>query len=47
MDLLIGKRESNGVFKGKDQYLLEEIASADQEKTESDLAAIEEFHARH
>ncbi len=47
MDLLIGKRESNGVFKGKDQYLLEEIASADQEKTESDLAAIEEFHARY
>ena len=25
VDLLSGKRESNGVFKGKDHYLLEEI----------------------
>ncbi len=47
MDLLIGKRESNGVFKGKDHYLLEAIAEADQEKLEANLEAIGDFRAKY
>lgn len=47
MDLLIGKRESNGVFKGKDGYLLEAVAAADQEKIEENLDAMEAFKARY
>ena len=47
MDLLTGKRESNGVYKGKDQYLLEKIARADQKKIEEDLGAMEEFKVRY
>lgn len=47
MDLLIGKRESNGVYKGKDQYLLEAIAAADQEKIGADLEAMKGFKNRY
>ena len=37
VDLLLGKRESNGVFKGKDGYLLEDIASPDPDQLEENL----------
>ena len=43
VDLLLGKRESNGVFKGKDGYLLEDIASPNQEQLEANLKAMNEF----
>ena len=32
VDLIVGRRESNGVFKGKDHYLLEDIARPDEEQ---------------
>ena len=41
IDLLAGKRESNGVFKGKNHYLLEDIASPDQEQMAQNIEAIE------
>nr|WP_296262795.1 DHHW family protein [uncultured Merdimonas sp.] len=40
VDLLMGKRESNGVFKGKGSYLLEDIKTPDQEHLEQNLQAI-------
>ena len=43
MDLLIGKRESNGVFKGRDGYLLEALAAADEKKIEANLEAMAKF----
>lgn len=43
MDLLAGRRESNGVFKGKKHYLLEEIKTADQEQMQKNLEAIKAF----
>lgn len=47
MDLLVGKRESGGVFKGRDAYLLEAVAAADQEKIDANLNAMEAFKARY
>ena len=32
VDLLAGRRDSGGVFKGEDQYLLEEIKKPDEEQ---------------
>lgn len=43
MELLLGKRESNGVFKGKKSYLLEDIATPDKEQLEANLNAIRAF----
>lgn len=43
VDLLLGKRESNGVFKGKDGYLLEDIASPNQDQLDENLKAMKEF----
>ena len=43
MDLLLGKRESNQVFKGKDSYLLEDIKTPDQKHLDQNLQAICEF----
>ncbi len=43
VELLAGKRESNGVFKGKDGYLLEDIAKPDEEQMEKNLEAIRVF----
>ena len=37
MDLLAGRRDSNGVFKGEDQYLLEDVARPDQEQMKEEL----------
>ncbi len=47
VDLLLGKRESNGVFKGKDGYLLEDIASPDPDQLEENLKAMVEFSSDH
>lgn len=47
IDLLAGKRESNGVFKGKNHYLLEDIASPDQEQMAQNLEAIESFENKY
>lgn len=43
VDLLLGKRESNGVFKGKEGYLLEDIAVPNQEQLDENLKAMKEF----
>lgn len=40
MDLLSGKRKSNGVFKGSDGYLLEEIATPNKEQMNANLEAM-------
>lgn len=47
LDLLAGKRDSNGVFKGKDKYLLEEIAVPDEENLKQNLKAIKDFSEKH
>lgn len=47
IDLLAGKRESNGVFKGKKHYLLEDIASPDQEQMAQNIDAIESFENKY
>lgn len=47
IDLLAGKRESNGVFKGKNHYLLEDIASPDQEQMAQNIEAIESFENKY
>lgn len=43
VDLLSGKRKSNGVFKGKDGYLLEDIARPNQEQLQANLQAMRAF----
>ena len=43
LDLLSGKRKSNGVFKGKDHYLLEDIATPDETQMNANLTAMKEF----
>lgn len=43
MDLLMGKREENGVFKGRQNYLLEDIAKPEEEQMEENINAIKEF----
>lgn len=43
VDLLVGRRKSNGVFKGKDNYLLEEIPRMNEEQVEKNLEAIRAF----
>ena len=43
IEYLAGKRESGGVFKGKDHYLLEDIAVPDEEQLEDNLNAIRDF----
>lgn len=42
-ELLLGKRESNGVFKGKKRYLMEDIAQPDEEQLAENVEAIREF----
>ncbi len=43
LELLMGKRESNGVFKGKKSYLLEDIAQPNEEQMADNLNAIKTF----
>ncbi len=47
IDLLAGRRDSNGVFKGEDQYLLEDLAEPDEAQMEEKLNAINGFAARY
>ena len=43
VDLLMGKRESNGVDKGKSKYLMEDIKTPNQEQMEHNLASMCSF----
>lgn len=43
IDLIAGKRKANGVFKGKDHYLLEDIARPDEEQLKVNLDAMKKF----
>lgn len=47
IDLLMGKRESNGVFNGKKSYLLEDIAKPDEEQLAANLEAMKEFRKKY
>lgn len=47
LDLMLGRRQSGGVFKGKDKYLLKEIAQIDNKKVEKNLAAIKELQGQY
>lgn len=46
-DLLAGKRKEGGVYKGKDDYLLEEIAAPDEEQLNQSIERIGEFSGRY
>lgn len=43
VEMVSGKRESNGVWKGRDKYLLEEIKVPDKENLEKNLESIKAF----
>ncbi len=43
VDLLMGKREENGIFKGSQSYLLEDIAYPDEEQMEKNIEAMRTF----
>lgn len=43
VDLLMGKRESNGVYKGKSKYLMEDIKTPNQEQMEHNLTSMCSF----
>lgn len=43
VDLLMGKRESNGVYKGKSKYLMEDIKTPNQEQMDHNLASMCSF----
>lgn len=47
IDLVMGKREENGVFCGTDHYLMEDIAGDDGENTKHNIEAIVNFAERH
>lgn len=47
VDLIAGKRKSNGVFKGKNKYLLEDIAKPDGEQMEANLEAMKNFQKQY
>ena len=42
IDLIAGKRKANGVFKGKDHYLLEDIARPDEEQLKANAWELQE-----
>lgn len=46
-DLLLGKKDSNGVFKGADGYLLEEISVLDEASYKENMDAVTAFAARY
>ncbi|MDE7037334.1 MAG: hypothetical protein K2O98_05095, partial [Lachnospiraceae bacterium] len=46
-DLLAGRRREGGVYKGRDDYLLEEIAAPDEEQTDKSVELIGEFARRY
>ena len=45
VDLIAGRRESNGVFKGDKKYLLEDIAKPNQEQMKQNLATYPDLDA--
>ena len=47
IDLLAGKRKSNGVFKGKDSYLLEDISRPDETQLKMNLGAMKKFQKQY
>ena len=47
VDLLAGKRKANGVFKGKDHYLLEDIAKPDEDQMKENLSAMKLFQKQY
>lgn len=46
-DLLLGKRESNGVYKGKNKYLLEKIKVPDEQANRENLDAMKKFRKKY
>ena len=44
VEYLLGKRESNGIFKGRNKYLLEDIAISKDDELKRNLEAIRNFH---
>lgn len=46
-DLLTGKRELNGVYLGKDKYLIQAISEPDQEHVKENIKGMNAFAARH
>ena len=46
-DLLTGKRELNGVYLGKDKYLMQAISEPDQEHVKENIKGMNAFAARH
>ena len=47
IDLLAGKRKSNGVFKGADHYLLEDISRPDETQLKMNLKAMKKFQKQY
>lgn len=47
VDLISGKRKSNGVFKGKDNYLLEDITVPDEDQLQANLEAMKKFQTQY
>lgn len=47
IDLLAGKRKSNGVFKGKDNYLLEDISRPNETQLKMNLTAMKKFQKQY
>lgn len=47
LELLMGKRESGGVFNGKKSYLLEDIASPDEEQLSENLESMKAFRKKY
>lgn len=47
IDLIAGKRKSNGVFKGKDHYLLEDISRPDEIQLRANLKAMKKFQKQY
>lgn len=43
VETLFGKQDSSGIWKGKDEYLLEEIAAPDKKNLEKNLEAVNTF----
>lgn len=46
-DMALGKRESNGVYIGKQEYLMEIPSAPDEKSLENNLDAINDFAVRH
>ena len=47
VDRLLGKKESNGVYLGKEQYLMEVLGTPDEKNVERNLEAVLKFKQKH